>query len=93
MPSPLDEVVKLFVVTEEEEQPPEVPGVSAFTSRVPHSLLARIDAMAEHAQVSRNEMVNHLLRVGVSQVMAALPDVIRDDIEESFAGHFVDLES
>lgn len=73
------EVVNLFLQVDEE--PPDELDIRSVTVRMDASRLAYIDSMAEHASVSRNVMSNHLLGLGIGQVMAALPDAIRDDIE------------
>ena len=81
MPSPAEEVAQMFFKSEVEDA--EVEGVSPFSVRAPDSRLAYIDAMASHAGVSRNEMANELLRVGISAVLAALPDLIRDELQQA----------
>lgn len=73
------EVVNLFL--QNDEGPPEELDIRSVTVRMHASRLAYIDSMAEHASVSRNVMSNHLLGLGIGQVMAELPDVIRDDVE------------
>lgn len=73
------EVVNLFL--QNDEGPPEDLDIRSITVRLDASRLAYIDSMAEHAGISRNGMANHLLALGIGQVMAELPDVIRDDVE------------
>lgn len=82
MPSPVEEVVRLFLHTAEDDDADEREGISAFSVRSPSSRLAYIDAMATVAGVSRNEMSNELLRVGISTVLASLPDDVRADIAD-----------
>ena len=90
MPSPAEEVARLFFQTEEDDEHDDRAGIAAFSVRAPASRLAHIDAMARHASVSRNEMANELLRVGISAVLAALPDPIRDEIYEDVAERIAD---
>ncbi len=90
MASPARQVASLFVIEknqpdEEIDHDPDGP-LRAFSVRLPEGRLAYIDAMAEAADVSRNVMANELLRVGLSAVLAELPDVVRDDIEQ----HLID---
>jgi len=82
MPSPVEEVVRLFMRSADDDEQDDREGISAFSVRSPTSRLAYIDAMATSAGVSRNEMANELLRVGISQVLASLPDDIRSDIAD-----------
>jgi hypothetical protein len=73
------EVANLFL--QNDEAPPEELDIRSVTVRMDASRLAYIDSMAEHASVSRNVMANHLLSLGIGQVMGELPDVIREDVE------------
>lgn len=91
MPSPADEVAQLFMRTAHDEEEDERASVVAFTVRVPAARLAHITAMALHADVSRNEMTNELLRVGISSVLASLPDEIRDELHEDIADRISNL--
>lgn len=91
MPSPAEEVARMFMQTEDDDDQDERDGIAAFSVRSPASRLAHIDVMATHASVSRNEMANELLRVGISSVLAALPDVIRDEIYADIADRISDL--
>lgn len=91
MPSPAEEVARMFYVTEEETEVDERSGIVAFSVRSPAERLAHIDAMAAHASVSRNEMANELLRAGISAVLAALPDPIRDELYEAIVERISDL--
>ena len=81
---PIDEVVRLFSV-----KPEDVPdfdlGIRTMTIRVPVERLFWIDAMADHAELSRNGMVGKLLTFGIQSVLAQLPDEIRESIESDVA--------
>lgn len=74
------EVANLFL--QQDEPDDEVGSMRVATIRMDAGRLAFIDSMAEEAGVSRNVMANHLLGVGIGAVMAELPDVIRDEINE-----------
>lgn len=74
------EVVNLFL--QNDEGPPDELDIRSVTVRMDASRLAYIDSMAEHASVSRNVMANHLLSLGIGQVMNELPDAIRDDVQQ-----------
>lgn len=82
MSSALEEVISLFVHTSEEVEEDAREGISPFSVRSPVSRLAHIDAMATAAGVSRNEMANELLRLGITSVMASLPPQISAEIAE-----------
>lgn len=73
------EVVNLFL--QNDEGPPDEVDIRSVTVRMDSERLAYIDSMAEHASVSRNAMANHLLSLGIGQVMGELPDPIREDVE------------
>ncbi len=81
MASPAQEVVTLFLRREAEadgEGPPRT-----VTLRLNAERVAWIDALAKGADRSRNAMANELLRVGISCVLGELPDVVRDEVEQS----------
>lgn len=76
----VSQVARLFY--EAQENPREEPVEQRIVStRMPVSLLRFIDAMASEAGVSRNTMALKLLEVGIGEVMAELPDSIREGIE------------
>lgn len=80
MTSPAQEVVSLFLRREADpdaEGPPRT-----VTLRLTAERVAWIDALAKAADRSRNAMANELLRVGISDVLAQLPDVVREEVEE-----------
>ena len=74
---------------------PDEDDLKGFSVRTSASRLAYLDVMAENAGVSRNRMVNELLRVGMDAVLGELPDVIRGDIETQWlaAGYEENRES
>jgi hypothetical protein len=84
MPSPAEELARLFYkeVHDDDEADP-LSGNFSFSCRVPIDLVIKIDCLAAHSELSRNAMANELLRVGISSLFAALPDPIRDEINES----------
>ena len=89
MLSVTDEVAKMFSVSAEEldEGPPRF-----VTFRIPENVVVWVDTMASHADVSRSAMLQKLVRVGVSEVLAALPDVIRGEITDSVTESFTATE-
>lgn len=62
------------------------PVLKSISVRLPASLLAYIDVLAEHGDVSRNAMSVRLLEWGVQDCLAHLPDGMRDEIGESVEG-------
>jgi hypothetical protein len=74
----VSQVARLFYEAHDnpKEDPPELRIVSV---RMPVSLMKFIDAMA--SGVSRNTMAVKRLEVGIGEVMAELPDPIREGIE------------
>jgi hypothetical protein len=83
MPTPADEVAALFTVPRQPEQTDPKDAIQTISVRVPAGRLAHIDVMASHADLSRNEMCNELLRVGIAAVYAASIDPIRDELHEA----------
>lgn len=83
------EVANLFL--QQDDPDDEVGEMRVATIRMDAGRIAFIDSMAEQAGVSRNVMANHLLGVGIGAVMAELPDVIRDDINEGVLHRMEDL--
>jgi hypothetical protein len=75
--------LNLFLRDSAEAPPPSKKGISL---RVSPRLLAYIDAMSEHADISRNAMGEQLLEWGVRYALGELPDEIRDEIVESVDG-------
>jgi hypothetical protein len=76
----VSQVARLFYEAHDnpKDDPPELRIVSV---RMAVSLMKFIDAMASEAGVSRNTMAVKLLEVGIGEVMAELPDSIREGIE------------
>ena len=78
------QVARLFYeVQENPRQEPEEQRI--VSTRMPVSLLRIIDAMAVEAGVSRNTMALRLLEVGIGEVMAELPDSVRECLFPAFA--------
>lgn len=53
----------------------------AISYRVPISTLARVDAMAEQAHKSRNQMLNLLLDVALDQVGSDLAESVFEEVQ------------
>jgi hypothetical protein len=85
MPSPLDEVVQLFMAPSADDPHEFSAGVKAITLRIPTERMYWIEALAEDAELSRNAMIGHLVKVGLNAVLGALPDGIRQGVEENVA--------
>lgn len=58
----------------------EIPGVYAMTFRLPVSLAATIAVMADHTGQSRNEMVQLIIRAGITAINAELPQDVLAEI-------------
>lgn len=71
----------MFLSPSDEERGPESWHVTTF--RLPKSQLAWVDALAAQAEVSRSAMLVELVRVGVSELLGALPDEVRDEVEQT----------
>ena len=66
--------------------PPEeddIPGVFAMSIRVPVRMAATVTAMAEHAGLSRNAMVELILQAGIDAVYAATPTEIQHELNDT----------
>ena len=59
----------------------DVPGTYAMTFRLPLKLAAYVAVMADHADISRNEMAKLILQAGVQAILSRTPDGIRAEIE------------
>lgn len=77
------EVVGLFL---DDETAEEVGHQRTVTIRMDQGRLALIDSMAEQASVSRNVMANHLLGLGINDVMASLAGVSPETVEAIQSG-------
>lgn len=78
MKSPAEDLIKLFLRSDEEQNEDEQnSGVVTFSVRSPVERLAKIGAMSKHIGVSRNEMANQLIEIGMNSVLSALPDELR----------------
>jgi hypothetical protein len=87
------EVANLFLSGEEEGDGPASAGVlRVVTVRMKPGRLAWIEAMARSADVSRNEMLNQVIAVGIGAVLAELPDVVRGEIHEDVISVMQSLE-
>ena len=74
-----EQVVRLFLDHDDEDQ-----AVSHRTAtlRIEQGRLAYLDAMAAQAGVSRNVMANHLLGVGMQDVLASLAGASPETLQE-----------
>lgn len=77
-----EDVAKLFIKSESHDENADRKGIASFSVRAPDSRLAHIDVMARLAGVSRNEMANHLLRLGIVAVLDATPESTCEEIRE-----------
>jgi len=91
MPSPLSETLSLFTRPDEEDDHHESPTIASFTVRSPVSELAQIDGLATYARVSRNEMANRLLAIGLAELLGSLPESVRGDVHEHISDALGDL--
>ena len=80
----MSDVLNLFLRDRDSE--PEPPVLKGISIRLPSNLLAYVDQMAEHADLSRNGMAVQLLEWGVRYALLELPDEIRDEIVEAVDG-------
>ena len=87
MPSPR-EVANLFLREPQEDEDVSSP-LRTTSVRMANGLLQQVNAMAEAASISRNEMLLHLIEVGVGAVLAELPDEVREDIEHDRVARMV----
>lgn len=74
------DVAALFIQEDTDEV--DALGLKPVTLRLPIAQTWWVAALAEHAGQSRNAMYSHLLRVGVSAVLAELPEEIRDSVND-----------
>lgn len=63
----------------------DVPGTYAMTFRLPLKLAAYVAVMADHADVSRNEMAKLIIQAGVDEILSRTPDGIRAEIQDSLS--------
>lgn len=82
------EVVNLFL--DHDEADDQVGGQRTVTIRMDSGRLAYIDGMASQAKVSRNVMANHLLGLGINEVMASLPSPVAEDVMSEVADRMGD---
>lgn len=66
--------------------PDDLEELHAFSVRVPASMKALIDELAEHASQSRNSMAIDLLSAGIEEVISRLPPDLANDIYEAAHG-------
>lgn len=64
----------------------DVDELFAMSIRVPESMKAMIDAMAQQVGVSRNTMAIDLLRAGIQNVLSNLPPEVAQDLVEEAGG-------
>lgn len=69
----------------------DVPGVFSMTFRLPVSMAATIAVMAEHAGQSRNEMVQLILRAGISAVYRETPTPIQVELQDAISNRISDF--
>jgi hypothetical protein len=81
MPSPLEDVLSMFVARSDEPAEPDTWHVTTF--RLPKSQLSWVDALSAQAEVSRSAMLVELVRVGLSELLGALPDEVRAEVEQT----------
>lgn len=79
-----DDVFKVFFKPKEEAGAP--PVLKAITVRLPQVTYDYLEAMAEHADMSRNAMAVQLIQWGENFALGQLPDEIRDEIGEQVEG-------
>lgn len=59
----------------------DVPGTYGMTFRLPLKLAAYVAVMADHADISRNEMAKLIVQAGVQEILSRTPDGIRAEID------------
>lgn len=61
----------------------DLPGTFAMTFRLPLRLAAYVAVMADHADISRNEMAKLIVQAGVQEILSRTPDAIRAELDGS----------
>ena len=80
---PAARVAGLFFVTKsDDEDELDRPGIYPMTVRAPAPTAALLTVMAEHANISRNEMVKLLLKAGIAESLRRLPPELVAEIHE-----------
>jgi hypothetical protein len=78
-----DDIFRTFIRPEPSGPAPVIKGISL---RIPADLLAYVDSMAEHADLSRNAMGTLLLQWGIDHALLNLPEEICDQIHVEVLG-------
>jgi len=68
-----------------------VMGVKAISFRIPLNALARVDAMANKANKSRNAILNMLVDVGLEEVFRHLPEKTLEEVQSRESRAFQEL--
>lgn len=63
----------------------DVPGTYSMSVRLPLKLAAYVAVMADHADVSRNEMAKLIIQAGIDEILSRTPDGIRAEIQGSIS--------
>lgn len=76
------QVAGLLFVRQDDDDAPDQFGIYPMTVRVPAPLAALVTVMAEHAGISRNEMVKLLLKAGVADSLSRVPPELAAEVNE-----------
>lgn len=79
---PAARIAGLIFVSQEDGDSEEAEGVFAMTARVPIQTASAVTVLAEHAGLSRNEMVKLLLKAGIAESLSRLPPELADEIRQ-----------
>ena len=71
---------------EHDHIPDDADELFSMSLRVPESMRAMVDAMAQQVGVSRNSMGIDLLRAGIQNVLSNLPPEVAQDLIEEAGG-------
>lgn len=84
-----DEILSRMVYRMLDEEPDIEPldDPAPMTVRVPESVRAMVDAMARQMGASRNSVAVDLLRLGISDVLARMPDHLSQHLVEEAGGY------
>jgi hypothetical protein len=84
------QVAGLLFVRQDEDEPDQF-GIYPMTVRVPAPLAALVTVMAEHAGISRNEMVKLLLKAGVADSLDRVPPELAAEVHEEAQSRIEDF--
>lgn len=79
---PAARIAGLIFVSQQDGDPEEAEGIFAMTARVPAPIAAAVTVLAEHAGLSRNEMVKLLFKAGIAESLSRLPPELADEIRQ-----------